>query len=177
MNQSLSEGLWLHIGGQQRKAGWTVLNVMPGDAVDIVGDVTDLSRFADESCALIYCSHVLEHVSLARFGETLKGLARILKPGGRLFISVPDIDVLCHLMLSPRLSVDDKQKVMLLMFGGQSTPHDFHHVGLNFEFLTRTLQGLGFTSIEQVEDFGLFDDMSTGQFLGVPISLNVVVDK
>ena len=50
----------LHIGGKQPKEGWTILNVQKMDYVDIVGDITDLSQFQDESIEEIYASHVLD---------------------------------------------------------------------------------------------------------------------
>ena len=51
----------LHIGGQVKVDGWEVFNAIDADYVDHVGNAKDLSRFADETFAEIYASHVLEH--------------------------------------------------------------------------------------------------------------------
>jgi predicted SAM-dependent methyltransferase len=177
MDQTNGELLDLHIGGMQPKDGWVILNAQPGPGVDLVGDITDLRRFADNSFARIYCSHVLEHVSQADILPTLKGLHRILKPGGKLYISVPDLDVLCHLMLSPRLAPPQKFHVMRMMFGGQVDAFDFHKIGLNITFLADYLEQAKFSSMEQVDGFGLFDDTSDFAPYGGPISLNVIAEK
>ena len=37
----------LHIGGKLRQEGWEVLNALPGDYVDHIGDARDLAQFAE----------------------------------------------------------------------------------------------------------------------------------
>jgi predicted SAM-dependent methyltransferase len=37
----------LHIGGRERKQGWTILNTLSSPEVDVVGDIRDLSGFPD----------------------------------------------------------------------------------------------------------------------------------
>lgn len=167
-------GIKLHIGGWKRHEGWTILDVLPGEHVDHVGNCSDLSFLADQSCSEIYASHVLEH--LGYDGEllcTVKGFHRVLQPGGRLRVSVPDLETLCRLFLHPQLQAPDRFAVMRMIFGGRTTPFDIHYTGLNFEFLSGYLHESGFTNIRRVAEFGLFDDTSTLKFAGVPISLNV----
>ena len=110
----------LHIGGKVRRPGWEILNVVPGPDVDHVGDAIDLSRFADGSFAEVYASHVLEHFDYN--GPLLKALKewrRVLVPGGVLRVSVPDLDVLAHLLLQRhRLDVNQRFQIMRMMFGG-----------------------------------------------------------
>ena len=77
-------------------------------------------------------------------------------------------------LLSTRMT-DVPQR--LLMFGGQTDEHDFHYVGLDFDILCGYLRGAGFTGMERVGEFGLFEDDSTIKFEGQPISLNVVAYK
>jgi len=61
------------------------------------GDLMHLP-FADASLNSISSLHVIEHVGLGRYGDPIdaegsvratRALARVLKPGGRLFVSVP----------------------------------------------------------------------------------------
>lgn len=169
--------LRLHIGGTAALPGWKILNVQPGPEVDYVGDCRDLGQFADASVDEIYASHVVEHVPLAELPSTLAGFWRVLKPGGRALISVPDLDVLARLFLDNRGRTADRIMIMRMMFGGQTHAHDFHFVGLAYDMLAELLRGAGFSRIERVEDFGLFSDTSTLRFQGVPISLNVVAWK
>ena len=50
----------LIIGGKQAASGWEIMDAQPAPYVDHLGDAQDLSRFADDTFAAIYASHVLE---------------------------------------------------------------------------------------------------------------------
>ena len=52
----------LHIGGEQKKDGWKILNIQKKDNVDFIGNINDLSKFENNSIEEIYASHVFEHV-------------------------------------------------------------------------------------------------------------------
>lgn len=164
----------LHVGGKEVKEGWHLLNAQDGPGVDFVGDIRDLSQFPLASCTMIYGSHILEHIGQQDMVETLRGIRRLLKPGGELCISVPDLDTLCRLFVHPDLNYDAKFHVMRMMFGGQVDPWDFHYIGLNFEILSNYLSASGFTTCKRVDAFGFFDDTSSFAPYGVPISLNVI---
>ncbi len=169
----------LHIGGQIQAAGWEILNANPGPDVDHEGNANDLSRFPDATFADVYASHVLEHLDYQ--GELAKALAewlRVLEPGGRLYVSVPDMDVLARLFLEKELlSMNDRFSIMRMMFGGHLDQHDYHVVGLNEEFLTWYLTEAGYVKVRRVDDFGLFQDTSRLDFRGMPISLNLIAEK
>eukprot|EP00927_Polykrikos_kofoidii_P006327 TRINITY_DN12570_c0_g1_i1.p1 TRINITY_DN12570_c0_g1~~TRINITY_DN12570_c0_g1_i1.p1 ORF type:complete len:231 (-),score=51.23 TRINITY_DN12570_c0_g1_i1:18-710(-) len=167
----------LHVGGKEVRAGWKIMDAISGPHVDFVGNLADLGRFADASFDEIYASHVLEHVPLPQVNPTLVGLRRVLRPGGRFLVSVPDMDILCRFYMSPHLTLEQRVHVMRMMFGGQLDAHDFHHVGWNAELLQFLFKEAGFSSVEVVEGFGLFDDTSNCTLLGVRISLNAVVTK
>ncbi len=172
------EGLRLHIGGKERREGWKVLNIQAGPAVDYVGDCTDLSRFADGSVAVIYASHVLEHLAYRdRLPKALAEIHRVLRPGGRLLASVPDFEVVCRLFLAHAGDVTTQFSLMRMAFGGEMDAHDFHHVGLSLDIFARYLKGAGFADIERVERFGLFDDTSDLRVGDTLISLNVIASK
>jgi predicted SAM-dependent methyltransferase len=172
-----TEPLNLHIGGLVAKPGWKILNAQPGEAVDLVGDVRDLGSFPEASCQRIYASHVLEHVDQNDFLPTLKGINRVLRPGGDLYVSVPDLDVLSRMFLDRTLTLEQRFHVMRMMFGGQMDQHDFHYIGLNEEILTGFLLQAGFSSIRRVDSFGLFSDTSDFRPYGVAISLNLIASK
>ena len=168
------DSIKLHIGGREKREGWVILDALPGPIVDYVGNCNDLSFLEDESCSEVYASHVLEHLGYTGdLQKTLKEIHCVLKSGGRLRASVPDLDILCRLFLHPSLDVKARFHIMRMMFGGRTTDYDIHYVGLNFEFLEDLLQDAGFRGIRRVSQFGLFNDTSTLLFGDVPISLNV----
>jgi predicted SAM-dependent methyltransferase len=176
-NPVADEPLNLHIGGLAARPGWKILNAQPGEAVDLVGDVRDLGKFPEACCQKIYASHVLEHVDQNDFLPTLKGINRVLRRGGDLYVSVPDLDVLSRMFLDRTLAPEQRFHVMRMIFGGQVDEHDFHYIGLNEEIMTGFLQRAGFSSIRRVDSFGLFSDTSDFRPYGVAISLNLIASK
>lgn len=89
-------------------------------------------------------------------------------------ISVPDLDTLCTLFMNKELPLQSRYHVMRMMFGGQIDDFDFHYIGLNLEILLNYLEPAGFASAKRVQNFGLFNDTSSYEPYGVPISLNVI---
>lgn len=169
----------LHIGGQAPHPDWEIMDALPDSHVDHVGNAKDLSQFPDCTFAAIYASHVLEHFSYQHeLQAVLQEWERVLIPGGKLYVSVPDLDVLAHLFTQKdALTPDDRYMVMRMMFGGQTTDYDFHKVGLNFEFLGAFLDNANFKNIRKTDDFGFFQDTSTMVFANVPISINIIAEK
>jgi predicted SAM-dependent methyltransferase len=169
--------LRLHIGGRITHPDWKIFNIEAGPNVDYVGHCSDLSRFADGSVLEIYASHVIEHLGYHKeLPAALREFHRVLVPGGLLRVSVPDLDTLCRLFLDRELSLEQRARVMQMMFGAQSTSADFHYVGLNEELLRAFLGDARFTEITRVEKFGLFDDASNFEYK-LPISLNMTARK
>ena len=167
----------LHIGGKIKKDGWKIMNIQKNPEVDFIGDLSDLSQFQDESIEEIYASHVLEHVDQKKALKTLEGVNRVLKTKGKFYISVPDMDTLCHFFINPLTDSKIKFHVMRMMFGGQIDKNDYHYFGWNYEFMQDYLKRANFTKIERVASFGLFKDTSDYKPYGFPISLNVIAFK
>jgi FkbM family methyltransferase len=166
--------LRLNLGGTIPREGWKILNIQSGPDVDYVGDILDLGAFNDGCCSDIYASHVLEHVGTGDILDVLTACHRLLAPGGKLYISVPDLDTLCRMFVDPELTTAERFTIMRVMFGAQMDEHDFHHIGFNFEFMLDYLRAAGFERVERVESFGLFDDISASIYRGEVISLNLI---
>lgn len=170
----------LHIGGHEPHPDWKILDVEARPEVDYVADASDLSQFAADSVDKIYASHVLEHFYHGINGEllnTLREWHRVLKPGGYLLVSVPDLKTLCWLFLNPNLEPLERHHIMAMMFGGQTNIYDVHKVGFDVDILGLYLQEVGFHGYRQVAEFNLFNDTSSMQVLDTLISLNVVAQK
>jgi predicted SAM-dependent methyltransferase len=172
------EPLRLHIGGKRAKPGWKIFNIMPGPAVDFVGDCRDLSSFADASVDEIYASHVYEHVSYARdLPQAFREAYRVLKPGGRFYVGVPDLEALCRLFIRPDFDKNQRFWIMRIIYGGQVNEYDFHKAGLTQEFLAHLFSQAGFVHFERVQDFGVFEDASSLTFQGNNFTLNMIATK
>jgi predicted SAM-dependent methyltransferase len=170
----------LHIGGKEPHPEWNILDIEPRPEVDYVGNAADLSQFENDSVDAIYASHVLEHFHHTLNGELINTLSewhRVLKPGGKLLISVPDLKTLCWLYLHPNLIPIERLHLMRIMFGAHSNEYDVHKVGFDSETLAMYLAEVGFEEYEQVSEFNLFDDCSSLRILDTLISLNVVATK
>jgi len=170
----------LHIGGTTAHPDWKILDIEPREEVDFVGDAADLSQFEDNAIDTIYASHVLEHFHHHLKGEVANTLAewyRVLKPGGKLMVSVPDLQTLCWLYLQPQVSFKERLRIMWMLYGGQSNEFDVHKVGFDFEILRAYLSDAGFTNYYRVKSFNLFRDCSQIRVGSTFISLNVVAFK
>lgn len=153
------------------------MDIVAGPEVDYVGDCAHLSQFDTSSIETIYASHVLEHIPYANLPATLKEWHRVLMPGGKIMVAVPDMNILAQLFVNAEIKGADKVFVMRMMFGGQLDKADFHCIGFDLEILGVHLHLAGFTEIQRVASFGLFPDTSTQDFKGMPISLNVEARK
>lgn len=168
------DGIKLHIGGWETHPEWKILDALPGPNVDYVGNCNDLSFLPDNSCAEIYASHVLEHLAYnGEIQQTLQGFFRVLKPGGRLRVGVPDLETLCHLFVKPDLAIKDRFHIMRIIFGGRKNEFDVHYTGFNFDIMGGMLYEAGFRDIYRVNVFDLFRDTTALLFHDTLISLNV----
>jgi len=169
----------LHIGATGRTPGWEVFDANAGAHVDHQGDAKDMSRFADATFGEVYASHVAEHFDYMNdLSTALREWRRVLMPGGRLYLSVPDLDVLARMFIDrEHLNADERFFVMRIIFGGHVDDYDYHMTGLNEEFLTAYLVGAGFANLQRVGEFGLFKDSSAMRYKGVAISLNMVAER
>lgn len=127
----------LNIGaGADTEEGWTAWDI---DDCNLAQRITLPDASVDE----IRASHVLEHIPRAETLPTLKEWKRVLKPGGRLFVAVPDFDRIVSAMLD---GAEDANMEAYIM-GGQTDAHDFHHALFNEDKLRKLLDAAGFSRI------------------------------
>ena len=82
----MGEEIKLNIGaGDTVIEGWTPIDRKLGT------EAYPLPQYADNSVEVIRASHVLEHFSFVDAQLALNEWCRVLKPGGKIFVSVPDV--------------------------------------------------------------------------------------
>lgn len=140
----------LHLGaGSVRLAG--MINAdLHNPAADRRLDALDLSEFADGSVDLIEHHHMLEHLSIADTERALAEWARVLRPGGWLVMSCPDLTRLALVYLRDRL-IDrvrpwpERIESRIRMFvGSQENEGMFHRNHFDAPRLARLLERHGF---------------------------------
>ncbi len=67
---------------------------------------------------------------------------------------MPDLGVLCNLILRPDLNTAQRFRVIKMMFGGQTDDFDLHKIGLNSEFLADYLNQV--SDVLRVEEGSLY---------------------
>jgi predicted SAM-dependent methyltransferase len=172
----------LHIGGKIKHPEWKILDIETRPEVDYICNAKQLDIFENESVNDIYASHVLEHFSYLIDNELITVLQewmRVLKPNGRLYISVPNINILAKYFTLPNLAINEKIAIMRMIFGGHTNKYDVHKVGFDPDILIHYLKaaGINIHNIKFVDKFNIFEDASRITINGDLISINVIITK
>jgi len=133
------------------------------------GDITRGLPIAPETCAGIYASHVLEHLSLHEFRLALKNTYTLLMPGGVFQLVVPDIEQLVRRYLESDAPTAAHTLMNDTVMGWHTRPHGLmglitlwmghsHHLWMwDFKALLQELSQVGFGEIQRI-NFGDFED-------------------
>lgn len=141
------------------------------------GDIVKGLPISLESCDGVYCSHILEHLSLEDFKTALYNTKRILKPGGVFRLVLPDLeysinryvtnasnntDAAHEFMRETSLGYEKRPKglknVILSLLGNS------HHLWMwDYKAIEKELQVVGFVDIRRA----YFGDSSDIKFLEV----------
>lgn len=80
----------------------------------VYGDIVKGLPLNPNSCAGLYCSHVLEHLSLEDFRRALANSFQILKPGGIFRLVMPDLNRLVENYISAKNSNDVEASIKFI---------------------------------------------------------------
>lgn len=182
----------LHLGcGKRFIPGFKHIDVVDFPHIDVVSSVDRLSMIADNSCDLVYSCHVLEHFHQKVIVDVLKEWLRVLKPGGILRISVPDMRNLFKVYDE----TDDLSLILGPIFGKGDYLYNIHYTGFDFKTLKDALELAGAERIRRYDwretEHACVDDFSkayiphdpeaieTGNFTDkhILISLNMEASK
>ncbi len=99
----------LHIGsGANLLPGWLNSDFYPKAPGVLHIDARGRFPFADEQFDYVFSEHMIEHIAYAKGASMLKECFRVLKPGGRLRISTPDLAFLMDLGRSDRSELQNE---------------------------------------------------------------------
>jgi predicted SAM-dependent methyltransferase len=148
MFKAISDALLHAMAGRRRRvrsrAGIVKVNLGTGieAAYGWLDDFEDELPFEPDSVDFIFCSHVLEHFFREDATRLLREMLRVLKPGGRVRICVPD---LAHAV---RLYQQGAQREALQMFfTGERGRFDQHRYMYDYHLLAALLEEQGFDDI------------------------------
>lgn len=158
-------GLILHLGaGGHSLEGWVNIDVAPAD---LTLNLNWGLPFEIGSVRVIYAAHVLEHLYYPEEAlGFLRECRRVLRPGGRLRVVVPDIEqCLRAYCANDREFFEERRKVwkdwppgrtpledFLAYAGAGPRPGDFlesHKYGYDFLTLERALKQAGFLKVDR----------------------------
>jgi len=129
---------------------------------DIVrGEDIAVLPYEDGSIEEVRASHCLEHFGLRDIPQILKEWVRVLQPGGRLRVAVPDFEELAQQYLAGAA-----MPIQNYIMGGQGNEHDFHKAIFDFESLVDAFREAGLVGITRW--YGDGKDSAS-----LPISLNL----
>lgn len=120
------------------------VDARPLPHVHLVTKSPMLHAFSDNSANSIYGCHVFEHLPFHTQKKVLLRWINILKPGGRLRLSVPDFDKLVDKFL---LTGRDPLSIQAPLMGGQDYPGNFHYAIFTGKHLGSLLHESGFVNV------------------------------
>ncbi|KAA0676606.1 class I SAM-dependent methyltransferase [Azospirillum brasilense] len=85
--------------------GWRELrlDINPKADPDIIASMTDMPAVADGSIDAVWSSHNLEHLDPHEVPLALREFLRVLRPGGCLLLSVPDLQAIARRIAEDRI--------------------------------------------------------------------------
>ena len=148
-----------------------------------MGSVSDLSQFSEGSVDVIYASHLLEYFDASEAVEVLSEWRRVLRPGGLIYLAVPDFKALRKIYEQ----TDDLSKILGPLFGKMESDVGtiYHRTVYDKGSLFSVLEQVGFGELEEYDPIAFlgnfdatYDDHSLAFFphmdrSGIQVSLCV----
>lgn len=157
--------------------GFLTVDLRDTPDTDVVCDCATLDRFESGTVEIVYASNILEHWSLQKTVDVLKEWNRVLKKGGKLYVSVPDFDATVKLYQKTGLT----EWINYHLMGDQKHPLNYHYSLFTCASLSKQLLDAGFSDFKRVkffDDIGVKDGSANlNNVTFEPISLNMVAVK
>lgn len=147
----------LGCGGQVvRTSEWVNIDLYVKDPDVKNADMKKLDFIDDNSVELIEIIHAAEHLGKLEYPVAFKEWYRVLKPGGLLHMTVPDLLWVAKQLIFSGGDLDANPGCRLrdCIYGGQAGgPGDFHYTGFTKTSMTKDLKVAGFSEVDVIEGF------------------------
>lgn len=135
----------IHLGcGPANDPRWINIDLLCLPHIHHIQSITKLDNFPDNSADLIYASHAFEHISHRELIDVLLEWRRVLRPGGVLRLSVPDLDNLINIYNSENHEI---QSILQPLMGTQDYQYNFHYSVFNKSYLSDLFKKAGFKEV------------------------------
>lgn len=184
-------GIKLNVGASPiwEQPGWHTLDHKLSENTEfgIAGDASNI-ELPDQSCDIVFCSHVFEHIPHVKLPSIIAEMNRVLKTGGVLRVLTPDLAKIARAYVDgdeeffkAALSEDESLRTDIGLGGtfmnfivspGQDTAllsRDLstfiagyaHLYSYDYKMLSTILQSLGFETRQAVFNDSVLDEMKT----------------
>lgn len=140
---------------------WTEirLDIDPDVKPDIVASLTNMQGVADATVDAVWSSHNLEHLPAHEVPVALAEFYRVVKPGGMVLISVPDLQQVAEFVVADKLedviyvSPAGPIRPLDCLFGfgkavAEGNDYMAHRTGFTGTTMTNHLKNSGFTEVK-----------------------------
>ena len=135
---------------------------------DITGTMINMEGVESKSMDAIYSSHNIEHLYPHEVKLAFQEFFRVLKDGGFVMVTCPDLQSICELVAEDKLlepaynSVSGPIAPIDMLFGfrpsiAAGNLHMSHRTGFTQKSLADTFRGLGFESVASARRRSRFD--------------------
>jgi predicted SAM-dependent methyltransferase len=92
--------------GNRYRTGWVNIDIQPASDEVRAHDLSQGIPLPDRSCAVVYHSHVLEHLRPGDARSFLRECFRVLQPEGVMRLATPDLERICRDYLATLQAID-----------------------------------------------------------------------
>ncbi len=156
--------------GKYKQGDWFNIDIEPHDGVDMVVDASEGIPIATDTFEEIHCIHVLEHVTRDKYRPMLREMRRVLKPGGHLYVEVPDFQGTVR-NLTAAFEAGDTEAIHIWTtstYGKSERKGMSHHWGFYEGLLHREFKHQGFKKVDRLVEK---EDMISTHYKQEPILL------
>jgi ubiquinone/menaquinone biosynthesis C-methylase UbiE len=152
-----------------KTAEWTNLDIVYAPGVNVLGSGLCLP-FPTGTFEEVHCIHVLEHLTRDKYPKMISEMYRVLKPGGYLYVEVPDFKGTVE-NLTAAFDTGDIEGIRIWttsIYGKSEREGMAHHWGFYEGSLRREFRRHGFKDVDRLT---AVEDMISGHYRQEPVLL------